>query len=418
MPETEPTRPDVPQLHDKRFKIPGLVPRNAQHKLLGLIAMFMVVIIALSGRNPPKDHPTSRPAVVEKLVDPNQPRIKEYRKRIEEEAQKLAAEEAQVSQTKQALLTGNPQALGGTATTIVRRGWMGGAANRPYWPEEARSTLEQDREKREAQSLFASNIALTYRQAAAATREQMASRSGRLATTSISETEASQFLRSEATSALDQTSGRAMVVAGNQKTLQLAEGKSYRLFEGTVIETVLTNRLDSSFSGPINCLVTTHVYSHDGQHLLIPQGSRVLGEVRKLESMGDQRLTVTFHRLIMPDGYSVSLDKFQGLNQIGETGLRDQVNHHYLQIFGVSLAVGAIAGLSQANTRYGLDTSATDAYRQGVTTSVSQSSLHILDRYLNVLPTFRVREGHRVKIYLSQDLMLPAYEAHQMASDL
>src|SRR5262245_43403644 len=196
MPETEPMRPDVPQLRDKRFKIPGLLPRNAQHRLLGLIALFMVVIIALSGRNPPKDHPTSGPAVIEKLVVPNQPRIQEYRKRIEEEARKLAAEEAQLSQAKQALMTGNPQAVGGMATTTVRPGRTGGAPNRPYWHDEARSTLEQDREKREAQSLFASNIALTYRQAAAATREPLASRPGHLATTSISGTEASQFFRS------------------------------------------------------------------------------------------------------------------------------------------------------------------------------------------------------------------------------
>ena len=41
-----------------------------------------------------------------------------------------------------------------------------------------------------------------------------------------------------------------------------------------------------------------------------------------------------FHRVTMPDGYSVSLDQFKGLNQVGETGLRDQVNHHYAQIFG------------------------------------------------------------------------------------
>jgi type IV secretory pathway VirB10-like protein len=82
------------------------------------------------------------------------------------------------------------------------------------------------------------------------------------------------------------------------------------------------------------------------------------------------------------------------------------------------LAIGAIAGLSQANTRYGLDESATDAYRQGVTSNLSQSSLRILDRYLNVLPTFTIREGHRVKIYLSNDLLLPAYEKHQMPSDL
>ena len=96
----------------------------------------------------------------------------------------------------------------------------------------------------------------------------------------------------------------------------------------------------------------------------------------------------------------------------------DQVNHHYLQVFGVSLAIGAIAGLSQANTQYGIDSSAADAYRQGIASSLSQSSLRILDRYLNVLPTFTIREGHRVKIYLTGDLALPAYEKHQMPSDL
>ena len=103
------------------------------------------------------------------------------------------------------------------------------------------------------------------------------------------------------------------------------------LYEGTILETVLTNRLDSTFSGPVNCLVTTNVYSPDGATLVIPQGTRVLGEVKKLDSQGQQRLAVTFHRLIRPDFSSVSLDQFQGLSQIGETGLRDQVNHHYLE---------------------------------------------------------------------------------------
>ena len=127
---------------------------------------------------------------------------------------------------------------------------------------------------------------------------------------------------------------------------------------------------------------------------------------------------MTFHRLIMPDGYAVNLDQFHGLNQIGETGLRDQVNHHYLQVFGVSLAIGAIAGFSQANTRDGIDASAEDAYRQGVAASLSQSSMRILDRYLNVLPTFTIREGHRIKVYMAGDLLLPAYDSHQMPSDL
>jgi type IV secretory pathway VirB10-like protein len=160
------------------------------------------------------------------------------------------------------------------------------------------------------------------------------------------------------------------------------------------------------------------VYSHDRQRLLIPKGSRVLGEAKQVDNFGQQRLAVAFHRIIMPDGYSVSLDQFEGLNQIGETGLRDKVNRHYAQVFGVSLAIGAIAGLAQANTRYGLEVSGTDAYRQGVASSLSQSSMRILDRFLNILPTFTIREGHRVKIYLAGDLLVPAYDRHTMPEDL
>src|SRR5262249_38756252 len=101
---------------------------------------------------------------------------------------------------------------------------------------------------------------------------------------------------------------------------------------------------------------------------------------------------------------------FKGLNQIGETGLRDQINHHYAQIFGVSLAIGVIAGVAQARTPYATDAPGADLYVQGAATSLSQSSIRILDRFLNVLPTFTIREGHRVKVYLSNDLLLPAYE--------
>ena len=119
----------------------------------------------------------------------------------------------------------------------------------------------------------------------------------------------------------------------------------------------------------------------------------------------------------MPDGFSVKLDQLHGLNQVGETGLRDKVNHHYLQVFGVSIAIGAIAGLAQSNTQYGAGTNAEDAYRQGVASSVSQSSLRILDRYLNVLPSFTIREGHRVKVYLSEDLILPSYEKHPVSKE-
>jgi len=88
-----------------------------------------------------------------------------------------------------------------------------------------------------------------------------------------------------------------------------------------------------------------------------------------------------------------------------------------LQVFVVSLAIGAIAGLGQVNTRTGFEGSAADIYQQGVAASLSQSSLRILDRYLNVLPAMTIREGHRVKVTLSDDVLLPAYEQHHSPLD-
>src|SRR5258708_27381618 len=102
-------------------------------------------------------------------------------------------------------------------------------------------------------------------------------------------------------------------------------GKNYVLFEGNILESVLINRLDGQFSGPVECLFSTNVYCNDRQHLLIPAGSKLLDETKRVDSLGQKRLAVAFHRLLMPDGFSVSLDQFKGLSQIGDTGLRDQV---------------------------------------------------------------------------------------------
>jgi type IV secretory pathway VirB10-like protein len=201
-----------------------------------------------------------------------------------------------------------------------------------------------------------------------------------------------------------------------------ATGKEHVIFEGTVLESVLVNRLNSDFAGPVLCQITNDVYSHDHSQLLIPAGTRVLGETKKVSDIGQARLAVVFHRLIMPDGYAVDLDQAPGLNQIGETALKDKVNNHYFRIFGASIAVGAISGLatigSNNSAATGLPTSPASAYQQGVAGSLSQSSLRILDKFLNIPPTITIREGHRVRIYLTQDLQVPAYAQHKMPSDL
>ena len=150
----------------------------------------------------------------------------------------------------------------------------------------------------------------------------------------------------------------------------------------------LVNRLNGDFAGPVICQISTDVYSRDHSELLIPAGTRVLGETKKVNDVGQERLAVVFHRLIMPDGYAVDLDQAPGLSQIGETALHDKVNNHYFRIFGASIAIGAIAGLSTIGANNsavtGLPTSNASAYREGVAQNLSQSSLRILDRFLNI----------------------------------
>jgi type IV secretory pathway VirB10-like protein len=198
-----------------------------------------------------------------------------------------------------------------------------------------------------------------------------------------------------------------------------AVGQPYVIYEGLTLDTVLMNRLDGDAVGPVKVLVSNPVYSHDHQHILIPEGTIVLGEARKIGSAGfgqQRRISVAFHRLLMPDGYSVDLDQFHGLDQIGEEGLKDQVNNHYLQIFGTSIALGVISGASQISQGgSNLNSSGSQSFTNGAASSVSQSATTILDKFIQIPPTITIREGHRVKVYFTQDMLLPAYENHRIA---
>jgi len=192
-----------------------------------------------------------------------------------------------------------------------------------------------------------------------------------------------------------------------------ASGATHRLLEGTLIDAVLTNRLDGSSAASVNCLVTNPVYSHDGGSVLIPAGARVLGVTKPVQTFGETRLAVSFDRLLLPDGSTYRLDQFTGLNAIGDAGLRDQVNQHYKATFGASAAIGLITGLAQylGTGGFAHGNANTVVIAGGVTESTAQATAQTMNRFLNRLPTITIREGHRVKIYLTADLDLPAYDA-------
>jgi type IV secretion system protein TrbI len=426
------------RIEDKTPKPPGLLPKHVQSWLIAGLAILMVLIMWLTGsKKPPSSgRGGTRLAIPPPLVEVNEAKIAELQNRIEElQREQLVAQNALTQQSRF------------LATGPVETSPAGLPDRAPG--ERAEDPIETERKKRSYLSLFASNVALSYRKNAATPQTLgteftsvnlepgiPGSLSGPEASLLSQLSRPTQLPLSPAMSprtatALGSLPGPAAnsVESGPEKkeliqpaaaaaARNLATGKSYVLFEGTILEAVLINRLDGSFTGPIECLLSTDSYSHDRQHLLIPAGSRLLGETRKVEAFGTTRLAVLFHRLLMPDGYSVSLDQFKGLNQGGDTGLRDRVNNHYTQIFGASLAIGALGAAAQLGTGSVFTQSGADRLREGFGISASQSSVQILDKFLNVLPTITIREGHRVKVYLTGDLSLPTYNNHTMPSDL
>jgi type IV secretion system protein TrbI len=203
---------------------------------------------------------------------------------------------------------------------------------------------------------------------------------------------------------------------GPEVNVDSALGQPYVLYEGATLDTVLMNRLDGDAPGPVKVLVSNPVYSHDHQHVLIPEGTIALGEAKKIGASGfgqQRRMAVAFHRLIMPDGYSVDLDQFHGLDQIGEEGLKDKVNNHYFEIFGTSIALGVISGaaqITQGGSAYG--SGGSQSFTSGAAAGVAQSATTVLDRFIQIPPTITIREGHRVKVYFTQDMLLPSYTNH------
>lgn len=425
---------DHPALvQDKTPQPQGLLPKRVQSWLLIGLAFLMVAIMWLTGgKKPPTPARTPlSPVPAQAPLEVNETQIAQLQSRIEElQRQQLLAQSALAQQT---------HLLGATAQGDPQSPEQTGVSPAP--DQRPEDPIEAERKRRAYVALFASNVALSYR-TPPRSRPLSDAEAPHNPPTPLPETDTTrlaQLLKETQPSAMPPAQGYpSPATARNDSTdtaidrkqasknsaevsvgvTNAAAGKTYILLEGTILETVLINRLDGQFAGPVECLLSTDVYSSDRQHLLVPAGSRLLGEAKKVDTFGQTRLAVVFHRLLMPDGYSVSLDQFRGLNQSGDTGLRDQVNNHYLRIFGVSLAIGALGAVAEGRTAGSLNASGSDLLRQGFAQSAAQSSAQILDKFLNVVPTVTIREGHRVKVYLAGDLALPDYNNHKMPSDL
>ena len=393
---------------DKRVTPEGVVPKQAQGYVMAGLAVLILMAVMFS-----KNH--AKPALKDTTASPLTVSTDMNQRKIQELEQDLSADQRQSQQQPRNANIPAPVATS-TAINPATGQPVGVTAPAMQLPPPTESLRDQvaDAEKAMAfRARFASNLVTTDDGAARPSVESLGTGEDAPAHSSSLPPNPPTQAAPPATSATE-AAGKKRAPEVN---INSAHGQPFVIFEGTSIDTVLVNRLDGEFAGPLKVMVTNPIYSQDRQHLLIPEGAFILGDVQKVGGLGQKRLAVTFHRLLMPDGYSVDLDQFHGLDQAGATGLKDKVNNHYVEIFGASIALGIISGAAEAtNANQGYNETGSEAYKQGISSSLAQSGATVLDRFINIPPTITIREGHRIKVYITQDMLLPAYENDTMPS--
>ena len=191
------------------------------------------------------------------------------------------------------------------------------------------------------------------------------------------------------------------------------QGRLFRVFEGTVLEGVVTNHIDGGLSGPILVMLTTDYYSHDHQQLLMPQGTRLIGTVQSVGNAQQRKMFVTFYRAVCPDGFSLDFHKYLGLDQIGTTDLETKVYHCYLMAFGAAAAIGGLGGLTQIGNNGSVLTPSTQI-RNGISEQSAAEGEQVLNHFLNRLPVITLKEGSRARVYIGRDILIPSYAEHRV----
>jgi len=178
---------------------------------------------------------------------------------------------------------------------------------------------------------------------------------------------------------------------------------------GAVISAALITGIRSDLPGQITAQVTENIYdSPTGRILLIPQGTRVIGQYDNGVGFGQRRILLVWNRLIFPNGRSIVLERQPGADTQGYAGLEDGVDYHWGELFKAAalstlLSIGSQAGSSDKESEI------VRALRQGAGDSISQTGQQIVSRQLNIAPTLTIRPGFPVRVIVTRDLALEPY---------
>ncbi len=174
--------------------------------------------------------------------------------------------------------------------------------------------------------------------------------------------------------------------------------QGYTVVQGAVIPAVLETAVNSDLPGYVRAVVSRDVRSFDGANVLVPRGSRLVGQYRSGVALGQSRAFVIWTRLIRPDGVGVELAA-PGTDALGRGGLEGRVDRHFLQRFGGAILLSLITAGAQIAANDS-DTQVIIASTQGA----GDAAATALQSDLSISPTVKVPQGAPIRIFVTRDL--------------
>lgn len=174
---------------------------------------------------------------------------------------------------------------------------------------------------------------------------------------------------------------------------------------GSIIPAALITGIRSDQPGLVTAQVTANVFdSVTGRRLLIPQGSRLIGEYDSDIGFGARRVLLAWNRLILPDGRSIVLERQPASDPSGYAGLEDGVNYNWGGVAKAAL-VSTLLGIG-AELGAGDDGNLARAFRRGGQDSVNRAGEQIVSRELNIRPSLTIRPGFPVRVLVTRDIVM------------
>jgi type IV secretion system protein VirB10 len=209
-----------------------------------------------------------------------------------------------------------------------------------------------------------------------------------------------------------QLSGAGFMPVQSGVTHQSAPSSELMLTQSTIVRTVLLGGINSGLPGTIVARVTSDVYdSLSGRHILIPKGSLLAGTYASGAAVGQERIFIAMHRMILPDGTSISLLGDSAADMSGYAGLQAEVNNHFWKMFSSSAIVGLSSLLLSKPERITTTSEYDSAQASGsvIAMAMRDTINLLLERNKNIVPTLTVDQGHPFILMLSRDVVMKPY---------